>query len=371
MQINWRSQLVTWFLFAARQRVQRNVIILSLAEPSSWVSIRCSTASTAERRRHDLRRLVAVSIRCSTASTAEPAVTVGTLVAALGFYSLLDSEYSGTSRTRTGSSSRSSVSIRCSTASTAEPPLPAGSPGRSGFYSLLDSEYSGTTLASVLGTVCSFLFAARQRVQRNTGPFTWGDSVSVVSIRCSTASTAERQGGGGHAAAVLGVSIRCSTASTAELRPHGGHRVGVPFLFAARQRVQRNQWHRPAGGHHEGVSIRCSTASTAEHLVAEAAGYIPATFLFAARQRVQRNDGVVLTDAGKQALTFLFAARQRVQRNAAGAGRTHPHRHVSIRCSTASTAERGPRALRRPSRPRFYSLLDSEYSGTLPPRTGL
>ena len=69
-------------------------------------------------------------------------------------------------------------------------------------------------------------------------------------------------------------------------------------------------------------------------------------FLFAARQRVQRN-GSAMESARTHGSSFLFAARQRVQRN-----RTSP-----------SESPVSPH--------RFYSLLASEYSGTLPCPSGL
>ena len=64
-------------------------------------------------------------------------------------------------------------------------------------------------------------------------------------------------------------------------------------------------------------------------------------FLFAARQRVQRN-GSAMESARTHGSSFLFAARQRVQRN------PHP---------APLTPRRGSRS--------FYSLLASEYSGTI------
>ena len=67
------------------------------------------------------------------------------------------------------------VSIRCSSASTAErvaQDMQARGYGR--FYSLLVSEYSGTLeqLKVKITEVTEFLFAARQRVQRNSRRWT-------------------------------------------------------------------------------------------------------------------------------------------------------------------------------------------------------
>ena len=209
------------------------------------VSIRCSPASTAEPvgtfRSGSQRQ---VSIRCSPASTAEPDSSVEHQQ--LGcFYSLLASEYSGTRR------------------------VTRWSCARRGFYSLLASEYSGTgNLRSYSSHLSEFLFAARQRVQRNPrvrGPYqrlrfarflfaarqrvqrnaaraaelskTGQNSfysllaseysgtrrsarpdniLRNVSIRCSPASTAERDDASEIVEQMVAVSIRCSPASTAE-----------------------------------------------------------------------------------------------------------------------------------------------------------
>ena len=160
------------------------------------VSIRCSPASTAEPvgtfRSGSQRQ---VSIRCSPASTAEPDSYVEHQQLG-GFYSLLASEYSGTRR------------------------VTRWSCARRGFYSLLASEYSGTL----------------QEPPSSARP------ARIVSIRCSPASTAERD--------VQRVLITF---------------YGM-FLFAARQRVQRNV-----------MMLRKSLSRWLQ-------------FLFAARQRVQRND---------------------------------------------------------------------------------
>ena len=62
------------------------------------------------------------------------------------------------------------------------------------------------------------------------------------------------------------------------------------------------------------VSIRCSSASTAEPLVKPQEPRLLAAFLFAARQRVQRNTPAISRKLASECM-FLFAARQRVQRN--------------------------------------------------------
>ena len=209
------------------------------------------------------------------------------------------------------------VSIRCSTASTAER-HDFGTAPDSGerFYSLLDSEYSGTPHAWLVTRLLRpFLFAARQRVQRNdlfvyvTLPEGW----FLFAARQRVQRNVVRGRGVMSAAAV---SIRCSTASTAELDwLVWCMRARVQFLFAARQRVQRNT---------SAITIRGWVSSS--------------RFLFAARQRVQRNRRSLKVDgfgldcfyslldseySGTTAITVAVATEQL----------------VSIRCSTASTAE--------------------------------
>ena len=289
------------FLFAARQRVQRNDTELAFRQ-IRYVSIRCSTASTAERES---------AIRWR--PTGEPFLFAA--------------------RQRVQRNERKPES------SSTSPPS---------FYSLLDSEYSGTsTQADVYAWRFVFLFAARQRVQRNG--LLGGDAAHQrVSIRCSTASTAERRGV--HRCDVL---YRFYSLLDSEYSGtlHWGvlHQKGLKFLFAARQRVQRND---------RVVRNVQSREGFYSLLDSEYSG--------------TRDDARPGRRAGRPA-GFLFAARQRVQRNLGRGWLPHPLRHrVSIRCSTASTAEPArPAMCRSAVSARFYSLLDSEYSGTAtsPPRT--
>ena len=158
-----------------------------------------------------------------------------------------------------------------------------------------------------------FLFAARQRVQRNASlQSTTSVGRCGVSIHCSPASAAELKETCMGGAQFQRVSIRCSPASTAELASSAPRLCSRPLLFAARQRVQRNP--------------KRDTSRTT------------CAFLFAARQRVQRNVNQATVPAGY--VPLLFAARQRVQRN-------------------CPPDDRGPLAP-----PGFYSLPASEYSGT-------
>ena len=230
------------------------------------------------------------------------------------------------------------------------------------FYSLLVSEYSGTTSPTSNPEEAAFLFAARQRVQRNI--------IIVLSL-----------------AAPSSVSIRCSSASTAEHHQRHAVEHGDRFLFAARQRVQRNVRPGLPSRWWPGVSIRCSSASTAERhpswvwfmleadmflfaarqrvqrntLVIKRGCVVP-RFLFAARQRVQRN--LLVEKATGSKLWFLFAARQRVQRNVEVKGPIH------ARClflfAARQRVQRNSRASQAPGwrSTGFYSLLVSEYSGT-------
>ena len=107
------------------------------------------------------------------------------------------------------------VSIRCSPASTAEHLQNVGPCGHSRFYSLLASEYRGIRTCASDKHASQFLFAARQRVQRNTTKY--NDSHDVEGFYSLLASE------------YSGTSLRCADLTEAK------------FLFAARQRVQRNK----------------------------------------------------------------------------------------------------------------------------------
>jgi len=116
----------------------------------------------------------------------------------------------------------------------------------------------------------------------------------------------------------------------------------------------------PPGGDQPDVSIRCSSASTAEP---KAKANTPmGWFLFAARQRVQRN-ALIKSRSFAQVRRFLFAARQRVQRNSpTGTCSSRPPRFYSLLVSEYSGTDGHRDATSAPSG--FYSLLVSEYSGT-------
>ena len=238
------------------------------------------------------------------------------------------------------------VSIRCSSASTAEP-----------------SAASGTCSSSS----CAFLFAARQRVQRNGGSRGRLSAVGRVSIRCSSASTAEPAPVGRSTPSTFLVSIRCSSASTAELaRPDLGEPArGVVSIrcssastaeqAARARRPHQDRFYSLLVSEYSGtwgsgylrvegdVSIRCSSASTAELVAACGQASTGAGFY---SLLVSEYSGTRTTAGGRTYAMFLFAARQRVQRNQKLNGWT--------------VVEKS-----------FYSLLVSEYSGTLPLWTGL
>ena len=352
------------------------------------------------------------------------------------FYSLLVSEYSGTPRLRRRNGHGPQVSIRCSSASTAEPTcaerqhLPrrvsircsSASTAERGAYLRRDDHW---------GRCVSIRSSSASTAERGAALPPGGDR--PVSIRCSSASTAER----GAALPPGGdrpVSIRCSSASTANpassgvLRagpscfysllvseysgttPRGDVAVPTGFLFAARQRVQRNRLIRrhfllrcrfysllvseysgtsgkrgkvtinPKGfysllvseysgtvifeGHK--VSARFYSLLVSEYSGTPRAGRVPTRTACSFYSLLVSEYSGTVTPVRRDSSIFLVSIRcssastaERERRGGNLSGR------VSIRCSSASTAERADDgADDAEAVASFYSLLVSEYSGT-------
>ncbi len=304
------------------------------------VSIRCSSASTAEptcaERQHLPRR---VSIRCSSASTAER-----------GAYLRRDDHWGRCVSIRSSSASTAErgaalppggdrpVSIRCSSASTANP---ASSgvlrAGPSCFYSLLVSEYSGTTPRGDVAVPTGFLFAARQRVQRNR----LIRRHFLLRCRFYSLLVSEYSGTSGKRGKVT-------------INPKGFYSL----LVSEYSGTVIFEGHK--------VSARFYSLLVSEYSGTPRAGRVPTRTACSFYSLLVSEYSGTVTPVRRDSSIFLVSIRcssastaERERRGGNLSGR------VSIRCSSASTAERADDgADDAEAVASFYSLLVSEYSGT-------